>query len=177
MIIVYDTETTGLTLHPSAEVRKQPRIIEFACAILDPEDGAVVETAEMLIHPECQLPPEIIKITGITDDDLVGALPFKAHLGQLKRLFSGCDTVMSHNLPFDKAMLFNELARIECEGFPWPSREICTVGLYKDGWGRNPKLKELYAAVQGKPLAQTHRALDDVKALVEIIQTEELYKL
>jgi len=36
---------------------------------------------------------------------------------------------------------------------------------------------ELYEAVLGKPLAQTHRALDDVKALVEIIQAEALWEV
>jgi hypothetical protein len=36
---------------------------------------------------------------------------------------------------------------------------------------------ELYEAVIGKPLAQTHRALDDVAALVEIIVKEKLWEV
>ena len=36
-------------------------------------------------------------------------------------------------------------------------------------------MKELYAAVLGRPLAQTHRALDDVNALLEIVRHEKLY--
>ena len=177
MIIVYDTETTGLTLHPFAPLHKQPRIIEFACAILDSDTGEIVETAEMLMNPGVKLDQEITKITGLTDDDLVGAPKFSECVPMLTRLFKSCDTVMAHNLPFDKALLFYDLARIEHENFPFPAREICTVGLYKAEWGRNPKLKELYQFVLGKPLAQTHRALDDVKALVEIIQAERLYEI
>jgi hypothetical protein len=69
------------------------------------------------------------------------------------------------------------LARLNELEVPWPEIELCTVGLHKDDWGRNPKLIELYAATMGKPLAQTHRALDDVMALVEIIQKAELWRL
>jgi DNA polymerase III epsilon subunit-like protein len=83
---------------------------------------------------------------------------------------------VAHNLPFDRAIMRGELARHGVTDFPWPEREVCTVGLYKEAWGRNPKLLELYEDVLGRPLAQTHRALDDVKALVEIIQSEELWR-
>lgn len=175
MIIVFDTETTGLTLHPAAPLAKQPRIIEFGCALLD--RGEVVRTANLFINPGEPLDERITKITGITDDDLADAPPFTAHLPELESLFRSASVVMAHNLPFDKAMLMNELERVSARSFPWPKTEVCTVGLYKELWGRNPKLTELYADVTGTPLAQTHRALDDVLALVEIIQKEELWKL
>ncbi len=174
MIIVYDTETTGLTLHPDAPVAKRPRMIEFGAVLLD-RNGRVVKAASILINPGEQLTAEIVKITGITDEDLKDAPSFAEVLPQLRRIFSEADTVMAHNLPFDKAILRGELARMDVHDFPWPQRELCTVGLYKDQWGRNPRLIELYESVMGKPLAQTHRALDDVHALVEIIQKEELW--
>lgn len=174
MIIVYDTETTGLTLHPNAEITKQPKMIEFGAVLMD-RDGTIVEEASIMVNPGEQITDEITKITGITNDDLKGAPSFAEVLPQIRRIFEQATTVMAHNLPFDKAILRGELARIDCFDFPWPERELCTVGLYKDGWGRNPRLIELYESVMGKPLAQTHRALDDVKALVEIIQAEELW--
>jgi hypothetical protein len=177
MIIVFDTETTGLTLHPHAEVRKQPRMIEFGAALLDLNTGEVRDTMNILINPQEPLTPEIIKITGITDDELKDAYPFSTALPAIRLMFGQATCVMAHNLPFDRAILRGELARLNELEFPWPEREICTVGLHKDDWGRNPKLIELYAATMGKPLAQTHRALDDVMALVEIIQKAELWRL
>jgi len=175
-IIVFDTETTGLTLHPDASVTKQPKIIEFGAVIL--LNGEVVEEHSVLINPQEALTEEIIKITGLKDSDLKDAPAFKDCAPKLEELFSRCDCVMAHNLPFDKAMMMNEWARYAFGySFPWPAREICTVGLYREEWGRNPKLLELYESVLGKPLAQTHRALDDVKALVEIIQEDELWAL
>lgn len=174
--IVFDTETTGLTLHPHAPITKQPRMIEFGAALLD-DTGQVVETASILINPQEEITEEITKITGIKTADVADAPTFAQVLPQIKRIFACADTVMAHNLPFDRAILKGELGRIHCLDFPWPERELCTVGLYKDAWGRNPKLLELYAHVLGKPLAQTHRALDDVMALVEIIQKEELWSI
>ena len=175
-IIIFDTETTGLTLHPDAPLSKQPKIIEFGAVILD--QGETVEEASLLINPQEPLTEEIIKITGLTDDDLKDQPPFSKHLPYLNQLFGSCGHVMAHNLPFDRAMIMNEVARLsDAEPFPWPERETCTVGLYKEQWGYNPKLLQLYEDVMGKPLAQTHRALDDVKALVEIIREEELWAL
>lgn len=172
-IMVFDTETTGLTLHQHAALTKQPRIIEFGGIILD--GGEVVEELSFLIDPQESITEEITKITGLTDADLRGKPVFAALVPELERAFGSCGRVMAHNLPFDKAMMMNDLQRAGIKHFPWPERETCTVGLYREQWGRNPKLLELYADIMGKPLAQTHRALDDVKALVEIIQEEELW--
>ena len=175
MIIVYDTDTTGLPLHPSAPLSKQPRIIEFGAAILD-DQGNVASDYNVLIHPGELITEEITRITGITNDDLRGAANFAEVLPHIRSLFEQADAVFAHNLPFDRAMLNFELARLGCVDFPWPATQICTVGLYRDLWGRNPKLTELYQSSIGKPLAQTHRALDDAMALVEIIQKEELWR-
>lgn len=176
MIIVFDTETTGLTLHPRAPVEKQPRMIEFGAVLLD-ERGETVEEASMLCNPQIPITEEITKITGLTDADVRDAPIFAALVPQLRRLFSEARCVMAHNLPFDRAIIRGELMRAFVLDFPWPAQEICTVQLYADQWGRNPRLVELYAAVMGRPLAQTHRALDDVRAMIEIIRKERLWTL
>lgn len=175
--IVFDFETTGLTLHPDAPVEKQPRAIEFGAALVSLRDGAVLEEASILINPQCPITAEITKITGLTDADVRDALPFADVLPQLRRLFSGAAVAVAHNLPFDRAILRAELARAGETTFPWPPRELCTVGLYREDWGRNPRLLELYEHVFGRPLAQTHRALDDVRALVEIFREQRLWEI
>ena len=175
--IIFDTETTGLTLHPSADIALQPRMIEFGAVLLSLADGSIVEEASILINPGAPLPAEIVKITGITDDDLRDAPTFVDVLPQIQRTFASASAVVAHNLPFDRAILRGELLRAKIDVFPWPARETCTVGLYRSEWGRNPRLIELYEATMGRSLAQTHRALDDVKAMVEIIQKEELWRI
>ncbi len=176
LILVFDTETTGLPLHPQAPLAKQPKIIELGAALLD-RSGNVVETLSQLVHPGEEVTAEITKITGITNADLVGAPSFKDCLPQLRHIFGQAGAVFAHNLPFDKSMVMFDLARINCDDFPWPSREYCTVGMHKEQWGRNPRLIELYEATMGHPLAQTHRALDDVMALVEIVVALGLHEI
>ena len=176
-IIVYDTETTGLLLHPHAPLSAQPRIIEFAAVAL--EDGEIVNGGSLLINPEQEISAEISKITGLTNEDLRDKPNFKDSLPKIRAAFKGSHRVMAHNLQFDKGMLFNELLRCGTDdaGIEWPPSEMCTVELYQELWGFRPRLIQLYADVMGKPLARTHRAMDDVMALVEIIQKEKLWKL
>jgi DNA polymerase III epsilon subunit-like protein len=174
-IIVFDTETTGLLFHRDAPIEAQPRIIEFAAIIL--EKGKEVACDSMLINPGHPITAEITEITGLTDADLVEEPSFTQRLPQLQSLFAGCDTVMAHNLQFDRGMFFAELARAQVTDFPWPKRELCTVELAADLWGYYPKLRELYFDIIYKPLEQTHRAMDDVKALVEIVKKAWLWKV
>jgi len=175
-VIVYDTETTGLTIHPKAPLERQPRMIEFGAVLVDAETGEVVEEASMLIDPEMEIEEQITRITGITPSDLHGQPRFRDVLPELRRLFGEAQGVVAHNLPFDKTILHCELARAECTDFPWPQAELCTVQLFRDEWGRNPKLTELYQHILGEPLAQTHRALDDVRALVRIMKAASVWQ-
>lgn len=175
--IIFDFETTGLTLHPDADLKKQPHAIEFGAVLMSLDDGSIIEEASILINPGIPISDEITKITGLTDADVADAPTFKQVLPQLARLFKEAHCAVAHNLPFDRSILHGELRRAQVTDFPWPQHGVCTVGLYKELWGRNPRLLELYEHVMGKPLAQTHRALDDVKALCEIINAERLWEM
>lgn len=175
MLAVIDFETTGLTLHPDAPLSKQPKSIEFGGVLLDSETGEVKTELSLLIHPGEEITAEITKITGITNDQLAGALPFSEQLPVLREFFAQAAWVFAHNLLFDKAILMFELQRLGITDFPWPTREMCTVGLYRDQYGHNPRLVELYEDVIGVPLQQTHRALGDVHALVEILQKVKIW--
>jgi len=170
--IVFDTETTGLTLPKVAELKQQPRIIELAVARI--EHGKIVSEHEWLIDPEQHISSEITKITGITNDMVKGKPKFRQLLGEIEDAFAGADLLIAHNAPFDVAMLTNELEMCARLNFPWPVETICTVQEYAFIKGRRLKLTELYELKVGVPLAQTHRALDDVRALAEIIIKEGL---
>lgn len=176
-LLIWDTETTGLTLHPAAALHKQPRLIEFGGVLMNLETGAVERELSWLVHPGELVSAEITKITGITNDALVGKENFAYWAAPLAEVFRSARSMVCHNTPFDKAVLAGELLRLGEKNFPWPKAEFCTMSMYTPEWGRNPKLKELYAEKMGKPLAQTHRALDDVKAMVDIIQKEKLWEI
>jgi DNA polymerase-3 subunit epsilon len=176
-ILLYDTETTGLTLHPDAPVHKQPKMVEFGGLLISRVDGSIIEEIQTMVDPGEPIPAEASKISGIYDKDVEGAPTFIQLLPMFRRVFGSASTVSAHNLPFDKAIVQGELARHSITDFQWPERGVCTVGLFKDHWGRNPRLIELYEWAMGKPLAQTHRALDDVKAMYEIVMKLELWRV
>lgn len=170
--IVLDTETTDLLLPKSAGLDKQPRIIELAFARV--EDGKIVSQHEWLLDPECEISETITKITGIKPEDLVGKPKFREVLGDIEEAIAGADTLICHNAPFDSGMLANELERCARTGFPWPKNVMCTVQEFHHLKGRRLKLTQLYEMKLGKALQQSHRAMDDVMALVEILQAEGL---
>jgi DNA polymerase III epsilon subunit-like protein len=174
--IVFDTETTGLTLHPYAKQALQPRIIEFAALKVD-EFGNELGELEFLCHPGQQITPEITKITGIKNEDLSGKPVFGAHLAEIKEFFTGVDGLICHNLPFDHALLAGELEICGCTDFPWPRQNICTVQEFEPLWGRRMRLIELYQATTGKEYKQTHRGMDDVRALAAIVSHHKLVQL
>lgn len=164
--LVFDTETTGLPLPDCADLDKQPKIIELAVARI--EDGKITAEHSWLFDPECKLDPVITKITGLTDADLAGKPKFRELLGEIEEAFGGAEQLIAHNAPFDTALLAFELKRCARTGFPWPAVVICTVQEHHHLKGRRLKLTELYELKLNKKLEQSHRAADDVRALVEI---------
>lgn len=174
--LVFDTETTDLPLHESAPLDQQPHIIEIGGVFLSPEDGSITDEFEMLINPGVPIAPGAIKINGITDDMVAGAMTFSQALPQLVELFKRAGLVIAHNLPFDRGMIRFELARLGVTDFPWPDRELCTVGHFYPVWGRRPKLIELYEWSMRRELRQDHRALSDVYALAEIVKEEGIWR-
>jgi len=175
--LVFDFETTGLTLHPNAKPHLQPRAIEYAGVLID---AAGVEHGELnfLCQPGQEISAEITKITGITNEDLATATPFANWLPRLRGQFIRADILIAHNLPFDHAILAHELALAGAsEGWPWPRINLCTAQTYEPLWGRRPRLIDLHEAVLGEKYDQTHRALDDVRALAKIVVQEKLLDL
>ena len=169
--LVFDTETTGLLKPGVADLKEQPKIIEFAVAEIDAQYN-VIATHEWLIHPGEEITPEITKITGITNEKLKGKPTFIEVLPEIEKVFMGIGRIIAHNMPFDWGMLVNELRRCSREyAFPYPPNQVCTVQLASDLlYGRRARLVELYEKTTGKKLDQKHRALDDVLALVEVVR-------
>lgn len=167
--LIFDTETTGLTLPSIVEMEKQPRIIELAVSCI--VDSEWQWSNSWLINPGQPLTKEINKITGITDKDLEGRPSFDEVAEAIKGRFSGADAIWAHNMPFDYTMLSTEFERAGIKDFVWPET-LCSANEFRHELGYVPSMKVLYEETLGKPLAQTHRAQDDVDALVEILLTK-----
>lgn len=162
--LVFDTETTGLTLHRRASISLQPRLIEFG-GIVYAGDWEEVSRHSILVNPIVPITAEITKITGITSSLVENEPRWPAVSGDLRALFASVDVVIAHNLPFDKAIIDYEVQRHKQPDWPWPRFMICTAQEHEREWGRRPRLQELFEHYSGAKLIQEHRALSDVEAL------------
>lgn len=171
-MIVWDTETTGLPGVSLLELTKQPEIIEFGAIKLNDETFEEVGAIHFLCRPRIlPLDPVIVKITGIRTEDLVDKPPFVSFLPQVIDFFLGEQTMVAHNLPFDRQLLYFELRRLGLEwNFPWPYHHRCTAELTQDIKGKPMKHEDLYEHYIGHSANQTHRALDDVRQLCDIVR-------
>jgi len=167
-IIIFDTETTGLLKPKIRSLSSQPHIIEYCFRKFEynsPFWNKDAKTISGFLKPPMTLPRVITKITGITDKDLVDAPKFIDKVDEITDFFLGVDVMVTHNLPFDRSMLANELLRLDkVLNFPWPPRHICTVQETLKIKGYRLSLTKLYNHLFGEDF-DAHRAEQDVDAL------------
>lgn len=94
--VVFDIETTGLNNQPAGG--KVDRIIELGAVKIS--RGDIVEKFSSFIACPEKLPPHIIELTGIRDEDLIGAPETENVLADFYKFTDGCDLV-GHNVQFD----------------------------------------------------------------------------
>ncbi len=93
--ISLDVETTGLDAYEDA-------IIEIGAVVFG--GGKVIDEWSSLIDPECDLPPEVTTLTGITLRMLEGAPTIFSLRGELRRLLAD-HVIVGHNVSFDMGFL------------------------------------------------------------------------
>lgn len=169
-MLVFDSETTGLIKNKLLPLPQQPHIIEFAAVKLS-DALEVSDKLTFMCNPGVPLDKVITDITGITEADLADKKPFSAYADEVSDFFLGERAMVAHNCAYDRDMLELELRRLgRVTRFPWPIQHVCTVEATHHLQGHRLKMTELYEVALGKPLAQTHRALDDVLALCDIVR-------
>jgi len=175
IMIIFDTETTGLLLPPTANLFLQPRIVELC--IIELDDKTYEERGEphtWLFDPRVPIPKETEKINGISDAMVKGKPTFEELLPKIIETFLGQRKLVAHNLPFDKGILEIELRRLDAvTRFPWPPEQVCTVALTEHIKGFRMNLPDMHEHFLGTKLEQTHRAEDDVRALEAIVRKEK----
>ena len=94
--VVFDLETTGLNNQPA--MGKMDRIIEIGAVKI--VDGDIAEKFSTFVACPTRLPPEIVSLTGIHDEDLVGAPTIDKVIPDFYKFCEGCFLV-GHNVQFD----------------------------------------------------------------------------
>ena len=108
--IVLDTETTGF------DPRTGDRMIEVGC--IEIEDLLPTgRTFHRLIHPERTIPPDAIRVHGITDEKVRDAPKFAEIVIDLCD-FIGDAPIIAHNAQFDRNFIDHEFGRCGRALFP-----------------------------------------------------------
>jgi DNA polymerase III subunit epsilon len=160
--LIYDTETTGLIKNTQLPLDQQPQVIEFYGYVQD--DAGDDEEMQFRCNPGKPLPPIITRITGITDEDLMGLPPFADFAGDLQKLIESCDRTVAHNHSFDFQMISMEFARLETL-IHWTENQVCTVETTEWVKGHRLSLKNLHIELFGEEFKDAHSAKGDVDAL------------
>lgn len=174
LVTLFDTETTGLVENSARRIEKQPRIIElFALTLQQSGSGpdaifTEVDTWHSLFNPECIIPSEVIKITGITDEMVKAAPKFNELADEVMSYMARAHRVVAHNISYDCDMVDYELTRIE-KSIVWPEK-LCTVEQtefikgHRLSLGKNKNGQDgLYEYLFGESFPNAHRAESDVR--------------
>ena len=94
-VVVLDTETTGLSF-------KDCDLIEISAARLSGRE--VVDRFETFVHPGGPIPPEITRLTGISNADVADAPSAREAVAALAEFVAG-SPVLAHNATFDRTFV------------------------------------------------------------------------
>lgn len=166
-----DFETTGLPRAMVADLKLQPKAIEFAAIKLDDDTLEEVGRLEFLINPKEKITDQITKITGIKNEDLIDKTDFKTIYPKIVNFFFAEKYLFAHNISFDVNILRFELQRLGAlTKFPFPPIQICTMNQTKKIKGKAMNQGLLYEHLFGEIMPNAHRAMDDVTALTRIVK-------
>ena len=171
-LFLFDTETTGLQYN-------RDEIIEFAAVVLERKDGEIIVTEEydqlITLSPGGFVPAQIEALTGISNQDIrERGIPKTRVCCDVARMVAGNTLLLAYNAHFDLSFLFYMLLR---DGDPTILRgkdKLDLLTVYKDRRSYPHKLcNAIEAYVLSGQVVNSHRAVDDVLATVEVMKAME----
>ncbi len=171
-LVLFDTETTGLSF-------ARDEIIEFAAVVLEKVDGQVRIVQEydelVTLSPGVFVPENIEKLTGITNQDIrERGIPKTRVCCDIARMVEGSTLLLAYNAHFDLSFLYYMLLRDGDPAILKGKDKLDLLTVYKD---RRSYPHKLCNAIEAYGLAgqvvNSHRAVDDVLATVEVMKAME----
>ena len=167
-LVIFDTETTGLQY-------SRDEIIEFAAVVVEQQAGqaVIIEEYDQLItlSPGGFIPPKIVELTGITNEDVrQRGIPKTRLCCDIARMIQGNTLLLAYNAHFDLSFLYYLLLR---DGDPTILKgkdKLDLLTVYKDRHSYPHKLCnaiEVYGL--SNQVVNSHRAVDDVVATVAVM--------
>ena len=156
-IVCFDIETTGLN-------KKYEVIIEIGAVVL--KNGEITETFNTFVSPGRLLSPEIIRLTGITDEMLEGA-PSQKEALEAFLAFAGDRPLAAHNADFDMGFI---AAGCRKYGLPFHNPSVDSLILAQNLLPDLGKYKlDIVAEHLKLPAFNHHRASDDAATVAYML--------
>lgn len=175
-ITFYDTETTDLpNWKVPSDDASQPHIVQIGAIVCNAETREIIKEIDVMIKPDgWEIPDEVAAIHGITT-----AIALEKGIPEteaIKMLLDECSGErVAHNRTFDQRIIRIGLKRF---GF---TNELMDSWAEKDNHhdtmllakpimklGKNPKLEEAYEHFTNKKLENSHSAISDARACMEL---------
>lgn len=171
-IILFDFETTGL--NPEYD-----QIIEIGALVLEKNekgDYEVTHELQKLVQTNKPLPTKIVEITKITDEMLLrdGVSQDEAFMEFLK-LYQEDALLVAYNIQFDLSFLNAYFKRYWNPSFIFKNDILDVMAIYKDRHKYPHRLDHAVSHYQIQ-MPNTHRALDDIKATLNVLFAMNLEK-
>ena len=185
MILVYDTETTGLAkLNLSPSDPRQPYLVQIAAILFD-KNGKEIASMSAIIKPNgWKIPKEIAKIHGISTQRATReGIDLPAAVGMFLALHDRATVTVAHNKLFDQHIMEAAIIRASFEKYSRSKNKICTMEMAKPiikhpptaqmiekkvkGY-KNPRLSECFAYFFNEDLENAHDALVDTRSCAKI---------
>ena len=178
MILIYDTETTGLPRDWSAPITDSdnwPRLVQLAWQLHDPQ-GKLLSRGNRIVQPDgFTIPFNSTKIHGITTARAQEeGLPLDQVMEEFMADAAQATYVMGHNIGFDVNVAGAELVRLgqAPEGLTAlalidskdEGTEFCAIPGGRGGKFKWPTLTELHQKLFGEGFGDAHDAAYDVSA-------------
>ena len=163
-LVVFDLETTGLDL-------VKDRIIQISYIKVNP--NGTEERENLFVNPEKPIPPMVVQLTGITDDQVRVQPTFKQLSSTLAQKFQGCDFAGFNSNRFDVPMLAEELLRAG-QSFDFSKCRLIDVQTIFHKMERR-NLAAAYKFYCGRKMEddfQAHLADQDTEATWKVLQAQ-----
>lgn len=178
MILVFDTETTGLPLDwnaPLSDLDNWPRLVQLAWQLHTPE-GRLVNRGNLIVKPDgFTIPFNAVKVHGISTERAErDGHPLNEVLDAFQADLDRATYIMGHNIGFDVNIVGAELIRASREHQSLTekqaidskddSTEYCALPGGRGGKFKWPTLTQLHTKLFGVPFDEAHDAAYDVDA-------------
>lgn len=174
MLLIFDTETTGLPTKDPLGHPNQPRLVQLGAVLVEPDQTERMRLDVVIYRDE--IPEVAVRAHGITAEF---AKRFGVNEGSALQVFEDmmevADVIIAHNLDFDKKIITNAF-RLMYGGTADPfegknqfctmraATPVCKLPRRGDGGWKQPTLTEAHMHFFGEGFGGAHQAINDVLA-------------